>query len=539
MMLETQNESSERRDAADESLKKARQLTNEAISMTREKSSNNEELNKKIADVLNIFALPVKWYQQGKIDPAAIIKGLDREIEERSHVVNSPIFPHKDSAVELAIEASGGRVLNAVYYSEYKSPQPVGQPILQPPTCVKMFEPSIHLQERFMLFSKGGAAAKFVSNMESTSINAGFAVKGVSFLAEVESSFGIRRENSSEYNMRSTCDNLSVLKYEAITKKEFQIEEDKMRLTEPARRHALNIGKTGRHADDARSFMRLYGSHYPIGVHKLGGIFYSIADAESYTRIETTQFAKEAVTKLESQISAGYLGAGFEAKGNVSASSKEAEEGEQQEESVFYRFSKQVIGPGASNPQTFRQLLEYNSTWAIIDRGPPEGYVPVWQLLRQEGKEYQTAAEKLKQIWGQDEEERKKIWKMKIRTERDERDMQQVKKDLLKIREEFLGRRYRIGKSYRPVNAKLKIEKDWLEHKDAYDQAIDFIMEDPYCRICKIVYWWHICGGGYSLMCWEVPRETKFLQFDTISGGHVLFFSETCFQWKDDVPLRG
>ena len=83
-----------------------------------------------------------------------------------------------------------------------------------------------------------------------------------------------------------------------------------MRLTEPARKHAMNIGRGENVAEDARSFMRLYGSHHPIGVHKLGGTFYSIADAESFTKIETSRFAKEAVTKLESQISAGYLGEG-------------------------------------------------------------------------------------------------------------------------------------------------------------------------------------------------------------------------------------
>ena len=151
MMNETQNEFTERRKADEESLKKAIKLKNEAKSMTRLKSSSNEEeINKKIGDVLNVLTLPVSWYQQGKVDPAAIIKRLDKEIEERSNVVDSVTALNKDNPLELAIEASGGRVLNGIYYSEYKPPKPVAQPVLQPPTRVKMFEPSTNLQERYV-----------------------------------------------------------------------------------------------------------------------------------------------------------------------------------------------------------------------------------------------------------------------------------------------------------------------------------------------------------------------------------------------------
>ena len=95
-----------------------------------------------------------------------------------------------------------------------------------------------------------------------------------------------------------------------------------------------------------------------------------------------------------------------------------------------------------------------------------------------------------------------------------------------------------MGTSYRPENGQLVFKKDWMKKDDAYDQAIDHILKDPEHNICKIVYWWHIAGGGYSLMCWKAPKDTP-MTFEEISGGHVLFFSEVCFKWKNLVPKRG
>ena len=70
-------------------------------------------------------------------------------------------------------------------------------------------------------------------------------------------------------------------------------------------------------------------------------------------------------------------------------------------------YSVRSIEPTTRNPDTFRKLLSDNSTWAMIDRGPVEGYISVWELLTDLGSEYETAADVLGKIWQCDEEKKK------------------------------------------------------------------------------------------------------------------------------------
>ena len=78
-----------------------------------------------------------------------------------------------------------------------------------------------------------------------------------------------------------------------------------------------------------------------------------------------------------------------------------------------------------------------------------------------------------------------------------------------------------------------------MEHEQAYNTAIEFIMEDPEHIFCKIVYKRRCCilpFGGYSLTIWKAPEE---IEFEEIPGSHVLFFSKMRFKWKDKVRLQG
>ena len=64
-----------------------------------------------------------------------------------------------------------------------------------------------------------------------------------------------------------------------------------------------------------------------------------------------------------------------------------------------------------------------------------------------------------------------------------------------------------------------------------------YIMEDPVHHICKIVYWYGL-RSGFSLQRWKASDKTE-MTFESVSGGHVLFFSEMCFMWAKNIPLRG
>jgi len=71
-----------------------------------------------------------------------------------------------------------------------------------------------------------------------------------------------------------------------------------------------------------------------------------------------------------------------------------------------------------------------------------------------------------------------------------------------------------------------------MEHEDAYEKAMQLIMQDPEHNICEISW-------GYTSKCWTAS-DTKSTTFGSGGGNHVLFFSEILFKWKDhDVPLRG
>ena len=91
------------------------------------------------------------------------------------------------------------------------------------------------------------------------------------------------------------------------------------------------------------------------------------------------------------------------------------------------------------------------------------------------------------------------------------------------------------GYGYCPINAMpltFKFKTIDLEPEDAYRKAKEIIMEDPRHRICDIA----LCDGDwYSLQCWKAT-ERHPMKFEAVSGGHVLFYSETLFKWKGQIP---
>ena len=69
----------------------------------------------------------------------------------------------------------------------------------------------------------------------------------------------------------------------------------------------------------------------------------------------------------------------------------------------------------------------------MIDRGSFEGYIPVWELIRDLGKEFEGAASVLEETWCIDEKARKEEWEA-------EKLMKEARDDLLKIKKEHLNR---------------------------------------------------------------------------------------------------
>jgi hypothetical protein len=176
---------------------------------------------------------------------------------------------------------------------------------------------------------------------------------------------------------------------------------------------------TVKDANNARLFMQRYGSHYPAGLHTLGGVLFRIVDAESKTTESTSVLTEKAVTQLQGQISVGFLGGfygiGASIKGEHSSSSGRQEGEGEKTDDASYTFSSHAMGPATTNPVAFNKLLTNNSTWALIDRGSPNAYLPIWELFRDLGSEYKEAANILEKTWREDEVGRKqKIVKEKV-----------------------------------------------------------------------------------------------------------------------------
>lgn len=427
----------------------ARVLVEEARGLATTLIPNVPMLNDKVAEIFGALNIAPpgscssysSCKQEEGVTPDSMLKELDVMIDQSSEVIESGEPDHPDT--DVVFKASGGRALCGVYYSNYKPVKTAGRPILSAkPENVSIFHPDQTVEESYKHFIMHGAAAEFVKSVARNGTHIGVEVKGLANPYGGRIGGGGVIDSTSNTEETRTAESLttsvSVMHCKSIAMKEFQIKDGKMELPQWVKNEALFIKEKGDNDDGraaARDFMKWYGSHVPAGKHKLGGIFYTIADVQSDQSIETSTLSKIAKRELESHISSGFLDSNIKHthKSDMSEliTTKEA--------SIDYTFSKIVIGPRASNPKQFENLLSYNWTWAIIDRGPVESYIPVWRLIRRCGAKYELAADILEKAWKGDEEKRKK--------KREQQElMQQVEQELIKTKEEHLKCRVRTFK---------------------------------------------------------------------------------------------
>ena len=110
----------------------------------------------------------------------------------------------------------------------------------------------------------------------------------------------------------------------------------------------------------ARRFMEMFGSHVPAGVQTLGGVFFSIADAESEGVQKTTSLTKAATEKSQAQMSFGFLDGAFGIGGSVKAEhqgSTGETRAEQDQKKTSYTYTVHAMGSAATNPVVFQKLL--------------------------------------------------------------------------------------------------------------------------------------------------------------------------------------
>ena len=442
-------------------LKKAKELLNEAKAIAKDQSeSSKKTLNETLALIMSTLELPIDWLREDEVKPAVLFQYLDKIIKQCSDVLESA--DAYKSEVEIVTRASAGRALCGIYYSKYESPKPAGIPLLLVPMTVTLNNPNSAQEVNYLKFSAKGIATDYVRAVESTSTNIGFGVAGFEefFVGEVPN------ENSHEDNsLVSQCEkpsstSASALQYIRIAKKVFQIEPHQFRLSLTAKKKAKSIvlDKNPRGMEceqSARTFMERYGSHFPAGLHTLGGVFFNIADAES--KSTTDIFKPTDIFKL-TEAAVAFLGGALRIGASGTEEHANSEENIEETFTAIQneRFSHSVrsIGPLATNPATFQKLLSYSSTWALIDRGPVTSYIPIWELIEDLGSEFREAATALKETWHKDEDARQEKWEaernqMRKREEIEqrgkERTLAEAREELLRIREEHLAEKVRTS----------------------------------------------------------------------------------------------
>ena len=432
----------------EEKLKKAKELMNNAKAMANDRSeSSKQAVNEKLREIMNTLELPADWFKQDEVQPEQLFQQLDEIIGQCSNVVESP--DSYKSEVEIVTRASAGKALCGIYHSKYKPPKPAGRPLLLIPTTVTLTNPNTAQEINYMKFSAKGTAAEYVRTVASSSTNIGVAGFYGLFVGEVQGGYGHESRSQIDHLVKSSTTSASVLQYICTAKKTFQLQRDQLNLSLTARKMARAISKDANanapnRMDSARIFMDRYGSHFPAGVQTLGGVFFSNADAESKSTTDTFKLTEAAVDHLNAQASFGFLGGAFGigagVTGELTIGSGKTDEKQETSDSVRFTYSVKSMGPPATNPSTFHKLLSYNSTWALIDRGSFEGYIPVWELIRDLGKEFEGAASVLKETWCKDEETRKVEWEAQQEIEAKEKLMKEARDDLLNIKKEHLNR---------------------------------------------------------------------------------------------------
>ena len=435
----------ESRTADEKKLQKAKDLMSEAKVMAKTRSElSKQAVSEKLSEIINSLELPSDWLKHDEVKPEQLFEQLDKIIEHYSNVVESA--ESYKSELEIVTRASSGRALCGIYYSKYEPPKVTGRPLLLEPTRVILTNPNTAQEINYMKFSAKGAATEYVRTVESSSTNIGMGVLGFQGLlvGEVQKEYGHEKSSREDQSVKSSTTSASVLHYIRTAKKTFQLEWDQLKISLAAR----NMAKRTVHDEEsARSFMERFGSHFPAGVQTLGGVFFSIVDAESKSAMNILKLTEAAVNHLDAQISVGFLsgvsGIGASAAGKQATGTGKGNSKYKDSSDESFTFSVKSIGPQAENPSTFQKLLSYNSTWALIDRGSIEGYIPVWELIRDLGSEFQEAATMLEKTWCKDEEDRKKklVEKEKKKLEEKEkpRDLKQSgKKKMARAKQELL-----------------------------------------------------------------------------------------------------
>ncbi|XP_068762004.1 interferon-induced very large GTPase 1-like isoform X1 [Montipora capricornis] len=412
------NESSERateRKWQDEEIKRnkkrieeAKGIAKEARKITQEGSEKSKKaLQEKMKEIADKLSLPEGWDKQEKDDPNALLEQLNREINIASESLAIPPYVTNE---DIAAAASGGLALYGILFDDnniegFSESPPF--PLLKKPEYVVWLSPALGFEFGFFESTEQQASTKFYKTAKSSglSIAASVTGSGWGFHASASGAHSSQSNQNTSTKKQENTTHATVTKYICQPTKAFRIPLEDIKLNYEARSHAKEIKDN----ESAEKFLKMYGSHVPKGVHTLGGVFFHNLDVNTEREASVSEVMMAAGKQFDTEVSAGYSGAGFSVGGSVKTGSFDisGSTDASSTEKVKFRskMTVQALGPPTTNPEMFSQLLQSNNaTWYVIDRGNRAALVPVWELMAG----LKNQAEILKNAWKEIQEKRAK-----------------------------------------------------------------------------------------------------------------------------------
>ena len=278
---ETIVEENRKRKAADkQDLTEAQTLLEEAKKLA---GKNQSELSRKIAEIAKILNLPDEWLSQQEMGEQ-FLKRLSQMIKDCSSALEAA--EQYESEVDVITKASGGRALCGIYHSEYGTPQPAECQLLKVPTTVNFASPVKRDDFRCISFCKEGLATNYVEKLTNLSCRTNLCASGFNGMISLTADAGSQREEEVVDCVETFNTTASTLYYFRYNEKSFRFDRDALRLSSACTKEALRIVRNAERISSdlqeyARDFLRRYGSHFPVGIQTLGGIFFIIADVEA------------------------------------------------------------------------------------------------------------------------------------------------------------------------------------------------------------------------------------------------------------------
>ncbi len=341
-------------------------------------------------------------------DPMGVLERIQAQLRETPPPTVDGSW---DTAEELLRNVSGGQALCGVCINPdiTKLPQPARAPVLEWPrdgcallgpdlpesTTEHKFSSARMSDDFSSVLNVGGKtfAASVAAEWPGGSVTAGVAGGHHHELAEAR--HVVRRSASASVTTQCFYPLMA-----------FRFVESSMRLTQAALADLRRVDDEA----TARQWLARFGSHVPVGLQHLGGMYLYTCKIETGEEMETSSLQEAASTYLNTAAAAtgGFLVARAAVAVRVSSGSAHAGAGRATaaDKMASACCSTTSFGPTSPSPSIFRlALIGSNKQWRIIDRGSyPADFVPIWDLIVRGHPEFADAATRLSETHSRDRE---------------------------------------------------------------------------------------------------------------------------------------